>query len=101
MIAAYAALGDPDAGLALWNRWGSVEAGETRSHTLYWLSILKEYGPPDFSVTADTPLYAVFRDRSGTRTYLAYNARSNAIRVTFSTGRSFDVPARSLVRIRS
>ena len=101
VIAAYAALGDPDAGLALWNRWGSVEAGETRSHTLYWLSILKEYGPPDFSVTADTPLYAVFRDRSGTRTYLAYNARSNAIRVTFSTGRSFDVPARSLVTIRS
>ena len=100
VIAAYAALGDPDAGLALWNPWGSVEAGETRSHTLYWLSILKEYGTPDFSVTADTPLYAVFRDRSGTRTYLAYNAGSKGIRVTFSTGRSVDVPARSLVRIR-
>jgi endoglucanase Acf2 len=100
VIASYAALGDPDAGLALWNRKGSVEAGETRSHTLYWLSSLKEMGTPDFTVTADTPLYSVFRDKSGARTYLAYNARSSAIRVTFSTGKSVDVPPRSLVRAR-
>ena len=33
VIASYAALGDPDAGAALWNRKGSVEGGETRSHT--------------------------------------------------------------------
>jgi endoglucanase Acf2 len=100
VVASYAALGDPDAGLALWNRRGSVEAGETRSHTLYWLSSIKEMGAPDFSVTADTPLYAVFKDKSGTRTYLAYNARNSAIRVTFSTGKSVDVPPRTLVRIR-
>ncbi len=100
VVASYAALGDPDAGLALWNRWGSVEAGETRSHTLHWLSSLKEMGTPDFSVTADTPLYAVFKDSSGARTYLAYNARNSAIKVTFSTGKSVDVPPRSLVRSR-
>jgi hypothetical protein len=57
-------------------------------------------GTPDFSVTADTPLYAVFKDKGGTRTYLAYNARSSAIKVTFSTGKSMDVPPRSLVRAR-
>jgi hypothetical protein len=57
-------------------------------------------GTPDFSVTADTPLYSVFKDKSGTRTYLAYNARSSPIKVTFSTGKSVDVPARSLVRTR-
>jgi len=100
VVASYAALGDPEAGLALWNRKGSVEAGETRSHTAYWLASLKEMGTPDFSVTADTPLYAVFKDKSGARTYLAYNARSSPIKVTFSSGKSVDVPPRSLVRIR-
>ena len=57
-------------------------------------------GTPDFSVTADTPLYAVFKERTGERTYLAYNARSSAIRVTFSTGKSIDVPPRTLARVR-
>ena len=76
VIASYAALGDPQAGAALWNRKGSVERGETRSHTAFWLASLKEMGTPDFSVTADTPLYAVFKDKNGVRTYLAYNARS-------------------------
>jgi hypothetical protein len=57
-------------------------------------------GTPDLSVTADTPLYAVFKDKSGARTYLAYNARSSPIKVTFSTGTSIDVAPRSLVRTR-
>jgi YD repeat-containing protein len=57
-------------------------------------------GQPDFSVTADTPLYAVFKDPGGARTYLAYNARSTPIRVTFSTGQTLEVPARSLARSR-
>jgi endoglucanase Acf2 len=98
VIASYAALADADFGASLWNRKGSVEGGETRSHTLYWLSSLKEMGQPDFSVTADTPLYAVFKDASGKRTYLAYNARSTPVRVTFSSGQTLDVPARSLAR---
>jgi endoglucanase Acf2 len=100
IVASYAALGDPEAGFALWNRKGNVEWGETRSRTLYWLLSLKEMGTPDFSVTADTPLYAVFKDKTGGRTYLAYNARNSAIRVTFSTGKTVDVPPRSLVRTR-
>jgi hypothetical protein len=100
VIASYAALGDPEAGFALWNRRGAVESGETRSHTLFWLSSLKEMGTPDLSVTADTPLYAVFKDKGGARTYLAYNARNSAIKVTFSTGKSVEVAPRSLVRSR-
>jgi endoglucanase Acf2 len=100
IIASYAALGDPEAGSALWNRKGNVEWGETRSHTAYWLASLKEMGTPDLTVTADTPLYAVFKDKSGARTYLAYNARSTPIKVKFSTGTSVDVPPKSLVRTR-
>jgi hypothetical protein len=57
-------------------------------------------GRPDFTVTADTPLYAVFKDEGGARTYLAYNARNEAMRVTFSTGKVLEVPPRSLVRAR-
>ncbi|MCX7345481.1 MAG: glycosyl hydrolase, partial [Alphaproteobacteria bacterium] len=100
VIASYAALGDPESGTSLWNRKGNVEWGETRSHTAYWLASLREMGTPDLSVTADTPLYAVFKDKSGARTYLAYNARSSPIKVTFSTGKSVDVAPKSLVRTR-
>ena len=100
IIASYAALADAEYGASLWDRKGSVEGGETRTHTLYWLASLKEMGRPDFSVTADTPLYAVFRQPDGTRTYLAYNARSTPIRVTFSSGQVVEVPPRSLTRER-
>ncbi len=100
IIASYAALADAEFGASLWDRRGSVEHGETRTHTLYWLASLKEMGRPDFSVTADTPLYAVFQDAPGARTYLAYNARSTPIRVTFSSGKVLDVPPRSLARSR-
>ena len=100
IIASYAALADAEYGASLWDRKGSVEGGETRTHTLYWLASLKEMGRPDFSVTADTPLYAVFRQPDGTRTYLAYNARSTSIRVTFSSGKVVEVPPRSLTRER-
>jgi len=96
VIASYLALADPGAGFALWNPKGSVERGETRSHTLHWLWSLREMGPPDFTVTADTPLYAVFRDGSGRRTYLAYNARRQALDVRFSDGRTMIVPPGSL-----
>ena len=98
VLAEFQALGDPDAALATWRKGGSVNNGETRSHTLYWLLSLKEMGLPDFTVTANTTLYQVFRDRAGRRTYLAYNARGAPIHVTFSDGKQLDVAARSLAR---
>jgi hypothetical protein len=42
----------------------------------------------------------VFKDKSGARTYLAYNARDAAIKVTFSDGKTVDVAPRSLARSR-
>jgi endoglucanase Acf2 len=100
VLASYLALADAEAALAAWKRQGSVESGDTRSRALYWMLSLKEMGSPDFSVTADTPLYSVFKDASGARTYLAYNAQDSAIHVTFSTGKSVDVPPHSLGRTR-
>ena len=100
VIANYMAVADPDAALKLWDRHGEVNSGDTRSRTLYWMLSLKEMGLPDFSVTADTPLYAVFKGAGeAARTYLAYNAKSAPIHVTFSTGKAVDVPPRSLVRV--
>jgi endoglucanase Acf2 len=98
ILVSYLALADADAGLAMWSKGGSVESGETRTHTLYWLQNLREMGRPDFSVSADTPLYAVFKDGAGERTYLAYNAHDAAIKVTFSDGKTVEVAPRSLAR---
>jgi hypothetical protein len=42
-------------------------------------------GSVDRTVTADTPLYAVFR-KGAARTYAAYNARGTAKKVQFSDG---------------
>ena len=98
VLASFLALADPDAGLARWNKQGTVELGETRSHTLYWLLSLEEMGTPDFSVSADTALYSVFKDASGRYTYLAYNAGAAPLDFRFSTGKLLSVPPRSLAR---
>ncbi len=98
IIASWLALADPAAGRALWNPNGYVEFGETRSHTFYWLASLGEMGRPDLTVTADTPLYGVFKNAGDVRTYLAYNARATALTVTFSSGKVLSVPPHSLAR---
>jgi len=98
VFAKYMALADPAAGLAQWDRWGSVETGDTRSHALHWLLSLNEMGPPDLSVTADTPLYSVFKRADGRKTYLAFNAGAAPISVRYSDGKTLDVAPRTLGR---
>jgi endoglucanase Acf2 len=98
IFSSFLALADPDAGLALWKPKGTVEYGETRSHSLYWLESLKEMGAPDLSVTADAPLYGVFHTTTGKHSYLAYNPGKTAIDVHFSDGKILNVAARSLGR---
>jgi endoglucanase Acf2 len=89
------ALADPEAALSAWKRHGAIEYGETRAHTLYWLLSLRALGTPDLSITANTPLYGVFRhDR--TRTYVAYNATDHTCDVAFSDGKHLSVKAHSL-----
>jgi endoglucanase Acf2 len=98
VFAKYAALADPAKALADWDRWGSVELGESRSHTLHWMLSLQHMGVPDLSVRADTPLYAVFKRADGTRTHLAYNATSSPIAVRFSDGTTLNVAPRTLAQ---
>jgi endoglucanase Acf2 len=99
IFAEYLALADPDAALAAWDPAGAVEAGDTRAHTLSWILNLRRMGLPDFSVTADTALFSVFRKPDGTRTYLAYNAEGSSREVRFSDGTKLTVPARTLVEV--
>jgi endoglucanase Acf2 len=98
IFAKYQALADPPAALASWDRWGSVELGETRTHTLHWMLSLNEMGLPDFGVSANTPLYAVFRRADGRRTYLAFNATKAPLAVRFSDGKTLTVAPGTLGR---
>ena len=42
LFAKYYALADPEKGFESWNEYGSFELGDTRSHTLHWLSFLRK-----------------------------------------------------------
>jgi len=98
VFAQYLALADPAEALKTWERWGSVELGASRSYTLHFMLSLEAKGIPDFSVTADTPLHAVFRRADGSRTYLAYNARKTPLDVKFSDGQRLNVAPGTLGR---
>ena len=98
IFAKYLALADPQAALAQWDRHGSVELGDSRSHALHWMLSLNEMGTPDFTVRADTPLYSVFKRADGRKTYLAYNAGKTAVEVRFSDGQQLSVAPGTLTR---
>lgn len=98
LFAKYMALTDPAAGLKMWDRWGAVELGDTRTHALHFMLSLEEMGPPDFSVTADHVLHSVFKRADGQRTYLAYNTANTPRTVKFSDGQVLQVPPRSLAQ---
>jgi hypothetical protein len=87
----YLALAEPDLAIKQWKRWGSFELGDTRTHALHWLYSLKNMGTPDFSVTANTIFYSVFKTVSGQKTYLAYNASQAPLAVQFSDGHAITV----------
>lgn len=98
ILMSYYALAEPAAALEHWKPKGSVELGETRSHTLYWLLSLKEMGTPDYNITADTALYSVFHGKDGKLTYMAYNPDDTVMTVHFSDGTTLAVQPHSLKR---
>ncbi len=98
IFAKYSGLADPAQGLKQWDRWGSVELGETRSHALHWLLSLQEMGAPDLGVTANTTLFSVFKKPDGSKTYLAYNASKAPLNVKFSDGKTLTVSPGTLAK---
>ncbi len=71
------------------------EFGNSLAYTYHWLNELRALGSVDASVTADTPLYAVFK-KGAKRSYVAYNSHTAAVVVRFSDGATLSVPPRSL-----
>lgn len=98
VFAEYRALADPGLALQKWDRWGSFELGDTRTHALAFILGLQAMGTPDFDVVADTALYGVFRLPDGHRTYLAYNAGKTPLVVTFSDGHALSAAPHTLAQ---
>ncbi|MGI5241670.1 glycosyl hydrolase [Dactylosporangium sp. CA-139066] len=90
----FQALGNGDQALANLraNPGYTPEEGESRAHTFHWIRNLAALGTVDTSVTANTPLYAVFT-KNGARTYAATNLGTAPLTVTFSDGRTLTVAA--------
>ena len=99
LFAKLLALADPAAALAQFNPRGSVQDGNTATHTLHWMLSLQALGPPDFGVTADTALYQVFKRPDGRRSHLAYNAGKDPITVQFSDGKQLVVAPGAMGRL--
>lgn len=94
----YLALGDPLRALSAYYADPTYEPfdGESRAHTLHWLTDVKKMGHVATDISADVPTYAVFRDAAGDLTYVAHNATEAARLVTFSDGFAMTVGPRQM-----
>lgn len=93
----YRALSDPADALRQFEAAGDrlrAEAGNSLAHTISWIEVLNAFGAVDRTVTADCPLYAVFR-KDGRRTHVAYNMGQSPRTVRFSDGTTVRVEPRS------
>ncbi|PPK98317.1 endoglucanase Acf2 [Kineococcus xinjiangensis] len=95
VIWSFQALSRPDLALTAFRRdpGYTPEEGESKAHTFHWIRSLNALGRVDISVTADTPLYAVFNN-AGKRTYVASNPTATTRTVTFSDGTKLTVEPR-------
>ncbi len=96
VVAEYYAYYDPDGALARWDMSdsGKVENGESRAHTLSYITSLQKYGNQDFSITGSEPLSLVL-SKDGNKTYVAENHTDEVKRVYFTDNTYVDVPANS------
>ncbi len=62
-----------------------MEAGNSRANLVHWVRALEALGHVDRTVTADYPLYAVFK-KGAKRTHVVYNMEPRPRTVTFSDG---------------
>ena len=84
----------------------NTTSGTSPVQTYHWLQNMAALGVPDTSVTADTPLYAVFRapDTNKTtygvrRILVAYNEDETEQLVTFSNGVQVTAPPNAIIAI--
>lgn len=96
VIAEYYAYYDADEALEMFDMSdsGKVENGESRAHTLGYITSLQEYGTQNFEITGSTP-FSLVLEKDGVKTYVAENYTDKDERVYFSDGTYIDVPANS------
>ena len=70
------------------------EAGNSLANTYHWIGNLRKLGQVDRTVTADYPVYAVFK-RGQDKTHVAYNYGESAREVRFSDGVKLTVKPKS------
>lgn len=94
----FLSLGDPDQALSFFLSDPNypIFDGESKAHTYHWLGNMKKMGQVDTTVTASIPTYAVFRDKLGEKSYVAFNPTGDSLTVTYSDGFSFRVGPRKL-----
>jgi endoglucanase Acf2 len=73
---------------------GGTEGGNSKANTYHWIYNLDAMGNADPSITANSPIAAVF-NKNGVKTYVAYNYSNTAKTVVFSDGTNVTVPANS------
>jgi endoglucanase Acf2 len=102
IILMYRALSGPDDALRQFNATRDTykgEGGNSRANTYAWLHSLNELGQVERGVTADCPLYAVFR-KGKQRTYVVYNPSEKRRTVKFSDGAEVVAAGKGLFRTR-
>ncbi|MHB1037226.1 MAG: glycosyl hydrolase [Pirellulales bacterium] len=95
----YRALASPREALDAFEAAGDrypAEGGNSRANTYFWLATLQALGQVDPTVSADDPLYAVFR-KGDQRTYAVYSMRNQPRTVTFSDGFRLEVKGSGFV----
>ena len=87
LIWMYRALADADDAAAQFAAAGRArpEAGNSLANVTTWIRTLQALGRVDRTVTADCPLFAVFR-KGDRRTYVVYNMTDRPLAATFSDG---------------
>ncbi len=71
-----------------------AEIGETLAHTYHWLHTINQLGSVDETISADTALYAIFKNDQK-RHYTVFNGDEEACTVHFSDGTEMSVPGRN------
>ncbi|NBI30090.1 glycosyl hydrolase [Chengkuizengella marina] len=88
LIWMYRAIENPEDAINQYNARENVytpEGGNSKANTYHWIHNLNAVGTQDVSITADYPIYAVFK-KDNQLTYVAYNMTGQTRDVTFSDG---------------
>jgi endoglucanase Acf2 len=97
LVCMFGALADPAAAAAYIDAHPNckLEGGNSHAFMCHWIHTLNNLGRNDATVQADSPLVNVF-NKSGKKTYAAYNYQAAPLTVTFTDGAKLQAAPRTL-----